>query len=174
MACYMESSPQRIFEISPNLSLTPRGAAIFFVAVLLSTILVSGSAAWLGYWPVLPFAGLELLILAFALYSVQRRGRYKEVLHIGDEKIVVEKGENNVQERLEFVRHWTRVEIRPGNRTSGVSRLLLSGQGLSCEIGECLTQSERVGLAHRLEKFIGPVNASPPLVGVTTGEDDPS
>lgn len=159
----MSADTERIFEISPNMSLSPRGAVIFYLSLVLATVLVSGTAAVLGYWPVLPFAGFELLVLGIALYLVQRRGRYREVLRIGEKVIVVEKGENAVQERLEFVRHWASIEME--RRPNAVlSRLVIAGQGKRCEIGECLTEAERVGLARRLEQFIGPVNASPPLV----------
>lgn len=166
----MSADTERIFEISPNISLSARGAVIFYLSLVLATVLVSGTAAVMGYWPVLPFAGFELLVLGIALYLVQRRGRYKEVLRIGEETIVVEKGENAVRERLEFVRHWARVDMerRPD---AALSRLVISGQGQRCEIGECLTESEREGLARRLATFIGPVNASPPLLAAGSERD---
>jgi len=45
-----------------------------------------------GYWPVLPFAGLELLVLGIALWISMRRGAYREVISIYPDRIEVEKG----------------------------------------------------------------------------------
>ena len=153
----------RIVQILPNASLSERGASLFFMSVAGATLLVSGTAAAAGYWPVLPFAGAELLLLWFVLRHMQRRGRYKEVIRINQQQIVVEKGENEVQERLEFVRHWSQVQLRRSKAGNHLSHLWIVGQGQGCEVGRCLTETERIGLARRLGQYIGPVNVSPEL-----------
>lgn len=153
----------RIVQIEPNASLTPRGARLFYMSIVAVTVLVSGTAAAAGYWPVLPFAGAELVLLGLVLRYLQRRGRYREVIRISDKKIVVEKGENQVQERLEFVRHWSQVELRRSRVSHHASHLWIVSQGKGCEVGYCLTETERIGLARRLGEFIGPVNVSPEL-----------
>ncbi len=153
----------RIVQILPNASLSPRGALYFFMSVAGATVLVSGSAVAAGYWPVLPFAGAELLLLGLVLRRLQRRARYREVVRISADKIVVEKGENRVQERLEFQRHWSQVQLRRSRAGNHLSHLWIMSQGRGCEIGRCLTETERIGLARRLREFIGPVNVSPEL-----------
>ena len=159
----MTSSVQRTFHIAPNLSLSPTGAVLFYLTVVFGTLLVSGSVALAGFWPVLPFAGLELALLAWVLWSVQKRGRYREVLTIDDQSVVVEKGENEVKERVEFARHWAGVEVRAGSGPRAPSRLSISAHGKRCAIGDCLTEDERRSLARRLNECIGPHNASPTL-----------
>jgi uncharacterized membrane protein len=159
----MPDDPDHIVEISPNASLSGRGAAWFYLSIVAGTLMVSGPMIAMGFWPILPFAGFELALLAFVLWSVQRGGRYREVIRIGRDKILVEKGEHRVRERLEFARHWSAVELRRPTTRSHASRLLITGQGRGCEVGRCLTDSERAGLATRLREFIGPVNATPEL-----------
>ncbi len=159
----MAGAADRIVQILPNASLSPRDARFFFWSVVGATVLVSGTAVAAGYWPVLPFAGAELLILALALRHLQRRARYMEVIRISDKKIIVEKGENAIQERLEFVRHWSRVELRRSRAGNHLSHLWITSQGQGCEVGQCLTETERLGLARRLGEFIGSVNESPEL-----------
>lgn len=163
---------ERVFHISPNLSMTPRGAIWFFLIVLFGTLMVSGSVALAGYWPVLPFAGMELALLAYVLHLVQRRGNYREILSVGDDKIVVEKGEKAVQERVEFARHWAAVDVAKVPGPAALSRISISGHGKHCVIGECLTEPERQGLARRLVECIGPYNTSPPLLA-TFEDNDP-
>jgi len=163
---------ERVFHISPNLSLTPRGAVYFYLCVLFGTVIVSGGVAMAGFWPVLPFAGFELALLGGVLYSIQRRGSYREVLRIANDKIVVEKGEKSVQERVEFARHWAAVEIALVKGAVDSSKLLITGHGKRCIVGECLSETERRGLARRLMQVIGPFNSSPPLVA-TSEDNDP-
>ena len=163
---------ERIFHIMPNLSMTPRGAVVFFLIVLGGTVIVSGGVALAGFWPVLPFAGLELGLLAWVLYTVQRRGHYREVLRIADDIVVIEKGEKSVQKRVEFARHWAAVDVVKTPGPASLSRLSISEHGKRCVIGECLTEAERRGLARRLVECIGPFNTSPPLL-VTFEDNDP-
>ncbi len=161
----MASDVQRTFHISPNLSLSPTGALLFYLSVVLGTLLVSGSVALAGFWPVLPFAGLELALLGWVLWSIQKRGRYKEVLTVSQQSVVVEKGEQDVEERVEFARHWAGVEMRKGRSRSAASRLAITAHGKRCVVGDCLTEDERRALARRLTECIGPQNASPSLLG---------
>lgn len=161
----MSSDVQRTFHISPNLSLSPAGAVWFYLTVVFGTFVVSGGVALAGFWPVLPFAGLELALLGWVLWSIQKRGRYKEVLTVNEESVIVEKGENDVEERVEFRRHWAGVDMRPSRQSTAPSRLSISAHGRRCVIGECLTEDERRALARRLAECIGQHNTSPALVG---------
>jgi uncharacterized membrane protein YfcA len=54
------------FDLAPHCSLSTRGALLFFGSVCLATFGVAGVATFLGYWPVLPFAGAEMLLLGWA------------------------------------------------------------------------------------------------------------
>ncbi|MFK7885737.1 MAG: DUF2244 domain-containing protein [Gammaproteobacteria bacterium] len=161
----MSVGPERIFHITPNLSMTPVGALWFYASVVVGTLIVSGGVAMAGFWPVLPFAGLELALLGGVLYVIQRRGRYKEVLRVDDQQIVIEKGEIEVAERVEFARHWASVEMTGAPRPEVPSVLAISGHGKRCIVGQCLTEDERKSLARRLAQCIGPFDSSPELVG---------
>ena len=59
-----------MFQIAPNCSLTPRGAALFFGEHLPGLVLdCAATLALMGMWPILPFAGLEMLVLGWALHA---------------------------------------------------------------------------------------------------------
>mgnify|MGYP000942729348 CR=1 FL=1 len=47
-------------EISPHCSLSPRGARIFLLTAAAASLSVALPLTLLGFWPVLPFAGIEL------------------------------------------------------------------------------------------------------------------
>jgi uncharacterized membrane protein len=50
-------------QLSPNCSLTPRGAALFFGSICLVSFSIALAMTLKGLWPVFPFAGLEMALL---------------------------------------------------------------------------------------------------------------
>jgi uncharacterized membrane protein len=153
----------QIIVIRPNCSLTPRAALHFFVGIAGITLLIAIVCAIQGFWPVLPFAGLELAGLGAALWcSLQRRYR-SQVIHVAEIEVAVEDHDRKSQSRLVFPRHWTQVKMRSGHSPLSPSRLMLESKGRGCEVGSFLNEQERRGLAQRLSRLIGRMNESPDL-----------
>ena len=120
------------------------------------------ASAWAlrGYWLILPFAGLELVVLGLALAITVRRGRYREVIRVGDRTVLVRRGYAGRQERVEFPRPWTRAWIEPGASPALPGRLFLGAGGNSWELAACLTEEERQSLCRRLRELTrDPVSA---------------
>jgi uncharacterized membrane protein len=150
--------------IRPNCSLTPRSAAWFFGSIAGTTLLVAAFFAAQGFWPILPFAGLELAGLGFALWlSLQRRFQRQDIV-IAETEVAVEDSGRKLRSRFVFPRHWAQVKMRAGYSPLAASRLVIESHGRSCEIGNFLNEQERRGLAQRLARLIGRINESPPLL----------
>lgn len=148
------------FELSPNCSLTPRAAAYFYFSIVAVSLVVAGSFAAAGYWPILPFAGLELAALGAALTHSMRRSRRRELIDIDERRVRVRKTAAQRQIEFEFQRPWTRVELEQPVSTTWPSRLWLRSMGRKVEIGAFLTERERNGLRHRLaEVLAGPMRS---------------
>ena len=110
-----------------------------------------------GYWPVLPFAGLEVVALGAALVVSLRRGRMREFIRVDERSVVVSKLCGRTRRDYEFARPWTRVEVEEPAVSLWPSRLWLRSMGRSVEVGAFLTESERCGLQRRLvEVMYGP------------------
>jgi uncharacterized membrane protein len=139
-----------------------RGAWIFFATVCFGTLTVSGMVAAQGFWPVLPFAGLELGLLGWALHQSMQRRHHRQTVVVSDDDIVVAEGLAEVP-KARFARHWARVNVRRAQSRLHPSRLLIESQGEACEIGSFLTEDERHRTASRLGALIGRMNESPPL-----------
>ena len=141
--------------LRPNLSLSWRQAKVFLavVAVLLA-LLASGFAAR-GFWPVLPFAGAEWLVLAVALYLAQRRGHRTEVISVRGERVAVAKGcGGSYDATWEFPRGWVQVRLL-GSRIRGYpSRLVLSMHGKEVGLGDFLAEDERRQAAALLRRTL--------------------
>ena len=153
-------------QLSPNCSLTPRGAALFFGSICTVTFSIATLMLAKGLWPIFPFAGLEMLVLGWALRVSLRRRYHSQTITVTDEQVAVETCEREQHECIVFPRHWAQVKLRRADTHLHPSRLTIESHGRSCEVGGFLTEEERRALAGRLMRSVGRVNESPPLDSV--------
>jgi uncharacterized membrane protein len=153
----------RHFDLSPHCSLTTRGALLFFGSVCFATFGVAGAATALGYWPVLPFAGAEMLLLGWALKTSMDRRHEHEHIDVTESEVVVEYS-TGTPRRVVFPRHWARVKIRRPKSPLHRAHLVIESHGRAYEIGKFLSEEERLQLASHLGSVIGGMNQSPALL----------
>jgi len=156
-------SATQTIQLAPNCSLTPRGAALFFGGICLVSFSIAGTLALKGLWPIFPFAGLEMLILGWALTLSLRRRHYSQTIIVTEDRVAVETHFQGNSEQIEFPRHWAQVKLRRADTHLHPSRLTIESHGRSYEVGSFLTDEERQALAVRLRRSVGRVNESPPL-----------
>jgi uncharacterized membrane protein len=154
----------RHFDLAPHCSLSPRGALLFFGSVALATFGIAGVCTVLGFWPVLPFAGAEMMLLAWALKTSMDRRFEHESIDISESEIVIEYSRGTPQ-RVVFPRHWARVKIRRPKSALHRSQLVIESRGHSVELGKFLTEEERRQLAAELRRLVGGMSQSPALPG---------
>ena len=150
-------------ELSPNCSLKPAGAMLFFASTCLFSLGFALFFVFQGFWPVLPFWALEMLLLGAALQVSMRRGKYSQTVLITDSQISLVTRSRHGAQKQEFARHWAKVRLRSPPRRHGLSRLTIESRGQACEVGSFLTEEDRRRLAERLQYLVGGMNESPPL-----------
>jgi uncharacterized membrane protein len=148
-------------QIRPNCALTPRGALAFFLSACIAPTLIALLLALRGFWPVLPFAGLELVVLAWALRASLERGHHQQCITVTEAEVRVDSSGRGTHERIVFPRHWARVKLRRPATRLHPSRLVIESHGRQCELGSFLTEEERCGLALRLQRLVGRIDESP-------------
>jgi uncharacterized membrane protein len=139
--------PPQVWTAVPNRSLGPQGRRVCLAAVAVATLAVAAGAAALGAWPVLPFAGLEVALLAVAFRAIAR--------HDGDfERIEIEGGKVRLRARhaarlVELDGHapWARLLVKEG--PAGVT-LGLRYAGRTVEFGRLLDERGRLAWAAEL------------------------
>ncbi len=147
----------------PNCSLTPRGAAAFFGLICLVSLTIATIFMLKGLWPIFPFAGLEMLVLGWALKVSLRRRHFSQTITVSEDRVAVETRFRSSCEQIEFPRHWAQVKLRRADTHLHPSRLTIESHGRSYEVGNFLTDEERQALAARLTRSVGRINESPPL-----------
>ncbi len=153
-------------DLAPHCSLSTRGAALFFSSVCFPTFGIAGIATFLGYWPVLPFAGAEMLLLGWALKTNMARRHENEHIEINESEVRIEYTHalRHAPPRcVVFPRHWARVKIRRPKSPLHRDQLVIESRGQVWEVGKFLTGEERRQLAARLQLLIGGMNQSPAL-----------
>jgi len=125
--------------------------AYLAISTAVLTIGVVGLSAGLPL--VLPFSGLEVVLLGWAFYLSAWRGGIRQVITISRDRVVIEAGRHAPEARDEFQRQWVRVVLeKPGNWYP--SRLYLRSHGRRVEIAAFLNEQERRGLAVELRKAL--------------------
>lgn len=156
----MPDTPHKI-RLTPNCSLTPRGAALFFGSICAVTLGLALLFTARGFWPVLPFAGLELGLLGWALHGSLQRRHHEQTITVSDASVEIEERAPRLNTRVVFPRHWAQVKMRDGASPLHPSRLTIESHGRRCEVGGFLNEQERRGLAQRLKRLIGRSGESP-------------
>ena len=130
-----------------------------FVAVVGGTTLaVAAVFAAQGLWPVLPFAGLEIALLAWAVRASMRAGSKRETIAIDERAITVRRSGPAGEHFSVFPRYGSSVKLHAPRTALHPSRLMLESRSGACEVGRFLTEDARRSLAVRLQQLVGNVN----------------
>lgn len=122
-----------------------------FLALMFVTLFgVASVFAWHGYWPILPFAGLEMLALCAAVVVTMRSNRYREVLIEDNGDIVLQSGHGRPEREWRYPLRATELLCELPRKPSDQVRLRLKAWGQDKEFGKCLTADEKIRLARRL------------------------
>jgi len=110
--------------------------------------------AW-GAWPVLPFTGVEIIVLALAFWYVERRSSDWERLVVAEDRVIIERSCRGHCETREFNRHWVQVELEDVRSAwPRQPRLALRFKGTAVEFGGMLPLVERARVARELKRVL--------------------
>lgn len=136
--------------VRPNCSLSWRGACGVFAGIALVSIGIASGFAALGLWMVLPFAGLEMLLLGGVLWRIQCQQRRFEVIDFSGDKVVIAQADRQLRSSVELPKAWLSVRLEQVAQQH--SHLLLCSGRNRVEVGACLTDEERLSLAEELKR----------------------
>ncbi len=151
------SGPVHRFLIRPNCSMTWRDAVHFYLGMVTVSFGIAILFAANGAWPVLPFAGLEMLVLGIALYITARRCARWEMISIDADSIHIRRSPSNQLPPVSFRRAWATIELQPGSKSWYLPRLVIRSHGQTVEVGHCLNEAERKQLARELSRALAEI-----------------
>ena len=145
---------QTCYRTVPNCSMSERGLKRVFWGVAGMTFVIAGVFAMLGYWLTLPFAGLEIGVLAWAFESMKRHRSDYESLEIVGEELRIESRYGGQLEKNAVNRHWASV-VSGKDAVTGHIRLAVRSHGRETVIGQFMNDEDRMRLCRALQGWLG-------------------
>ncbi|HEX5340572.1 MAG TPA: DUF2244 domain-containing protein [Gammaproteobacteria bacterium] len=153
----LDAACQRIVMV-PNRSLTRTGLWLFYGSLSVVTLALASWFTLHGFWPVMVYAVLELIWLGLCQRLCWQRSGYSEQIVVtGDTVIVDQDCSRHRHQHMEFNRYWARVVVKEPDARLHSRKLFIRSHGRECEVGRCLTDTERDRLEQRLASLIGPL-----------------
>jgi uncharacterized membrane protein len=142
--------------VKRNCSISPRALCWLLASIAGLSFGIAAVFALYGAWPILPFAGLEVAVLAAAFYVNGRHAIDYERIALADGCLVVEIRDGDRIAEHRFDAHWVRLVVTDARDP----RVALRFHGRELEIGRHLDASGRRRLASALRERLDRANAT--------------
>lgn len=143
-------SNARVIVVKPNKSSTWRANLYVLIAISIPSLGAAIGFALLGAWPILPFAGAELVALSAALYYVNWNLEYRQVVTVSDSNVKIEKGYFVPKKTWLWERDDTAVNVITAKNQWEGPTLWLHNRETRTSLGEFLNKDEAEDLLKRL------------------------
>ena len=139
--------------VCPNRTLSLRGMTVLFAGLTVVVLTIGVGFSLAGAWPVLPFAGLEMLVVGLVLYRLSRHADDHEQIIVDRERFTVIRRRGGCELRDEFQRYWTKVTLER-HRGWHPSRLKVGSHGRFIVIAADVNEEERRSLSATLARLL--------------------
>ena len=129
-----------------NCSVSPRQFVWFYASLVLFSSAIAASVVIRGAWPVLPFTGIELLVVGAAFVIHARHAIDYERIRLYPNRLTIEQMSGQRLMQFEFNPRWVRIEQGASPRDP----ITIVSQGQTVLIGVHLAQYRRASLAREL------------------------
>lgn len=147
-----EKSDCTVIVLRPNRSLTWRQSKVFVLVVGGFCLSIALVWSFVGAWLVLPFAGLEVGLLALITYVVSRGTYKKQRIFIKKDLVSVQKGIEKIQEEHVFSKEKMSFVCQSRNHPEDVRQLEFRSVNVSCKLGDFLNLDDQNTLIEVLSR----------------------
>jgi len=129
-----------------NCSLTPKQLMAWYASICAVTLVIASGFSLAGYWIVLPFAGLELGLLALAFLVYARHAADFEMVELNsvELKLVVAHGAHRTEKAVPP--QWVRLEYNGKYKAP----LVLCHQGQQIKFGRFIADKDKPALLREI------------------------
>ena len=154
----MVSSSERdgntVIIAKPNQSATWRSNQLALLAISVPSLGAAISFALMGAWPIIPFAGFELLALGGALYYVNWKLQYRHVITLSENQILIDKGFYAPRRSWCFDLAGASLSIIPAQHPWDGPSLAVYNREETVSVGEFLNRDDALALQALLRKAL--------------------
>jgi uncharacterized membrane protein len=138
----------------PDHSSSWRSNMLMLLALAIPSLGAAIMFALAGAWPILPLAGIELSALGAALYWVNRKLQYRQVITVNGDSITIDKGYEAPREHWTFKRDKTGIGVIPEAHPWEGPSLSLHDRNDCVQLGEFLGRDDTLELLGLLRKEV--------------------
>ena len=149
-----------LIEIYPNYSLRGWSRVIFLSSIAFICLAIGFFFLIMGAGLILPFAGLEVMIVLTCFYISFRWSQQKEIIHISNDKIKLEKGRLIKEKSWEEFRSFAVLEVETDQYNS--NQFCFQSKGKRLYFGSFLNEEDKLILKNELKRIISQLNALSP------------
>ncbi len=145
-----QALPAHCWLFKQNCALTPRQLLAWFASLCVVSLVIASGFALMGLWVVVPFAGLEMMLVGGAfLYYAQHAGDMDRI-EIRPGTLMVQRIRAGKQQLFELNPAWTRVEYADAYK----AKLVLRCQSLEVRLDKFIEDRLRPSVARELRLAI--------------------
>lgn len=148
----------RIMTVRANISSSLPQLALAFALISGMTLLIAVFLTVLGYWPVLAFAALHLLIVGWALRVAWRNNWHVVMVAVDRDQLRLLANHAGHASETTLPSAWCRVDYRPGSPPAVANRVWLVCRDTRLEMGRFLNDQERELMARRLQQGLSGIS----------------
>ena len=149
-----------LIEISPNYSLRGWNRIIFLSSLAFICLSIGVFFFIMGAGLILPFAGLEVILVLTCFYLSFRWSQQKEIIYISNDKIKLEKGRLFKEKTWEEFRSFVVLEVERNQHNS--DEFCFQSKGKRFYFGSFLNDEDKLILKNELKRIISQLNTLSP------------
>ena len=139
--------------ISPNRSMSWQTNKQILLCMFIVNMAIALGWAAMGAWMVLPFAGLEILLVGVGMYYVSWKLSFKELIIVEADSLIIQKGVYFPKQEWQWQRSNSTLIKQASRYRMSAPSLYLKHINEEVEIGEFLNRSEKKLLREHLLRF---------------------
>jgi len=137
-----------------NFSLGAGGLMFLLLSLGSVTLGLAGVMAWQGYWPIMLFAFLQLILVALILVRAWQNAWVIETICIDSKRVTIVQQRHDGRRERDFDSAWARIRVEKHHISWYPPRVSIHCKSESLELGSFLTHEERLSLASMLAQAL--------------------
>ena len=144
--------------LRPNQSISWRLSLIFICFIAITCLSIGVAFAFLGATLILPFAGLEVILVSICVYIVLRKSYCQEVITMTQDKLKIQRAIGKSEKIWEYFRIWSYLLVERPKHPWYPAHIFVTSKGERVPVGDFLTEDEKEDLVVSLEAIINSFN----------------
>ncbi|MEW6204727.1 MAG: DUF2244 domain-containing protein [Pseudomonadota bacterium] len=130
-----------------NCSLSPKQLLQWYLSLCVITLVIATGFLLAGFWIVLPFAGLELLLVGTAFVIYARHAADYEMIELQPNQLTLVMADGTKLTQLEWSPQWAKLSYNGKYKAP----LLFSHRGQQVKIGKFIAEKDKSALHRELK-----------------------